>query len=109
MVMIPSPAVVDRLISMQVLMPKTTTHHSTFVLWLAQWGLVLSAITKAQKRIIHQLKRSHYKELSQATFETQSFPGGLAGSFVLHTLTAQGQVGIKKRPVGNFVQLVRQK
>ena len=93
---------IDQLVSMQVLMPRT--QESSFVLWLPQWGLVLTSLEKAQTKILNQLKRSHFKELSRATFEAQHF-GGFTGNFVMDVMVSSGKVIEKDRPAGKFLQL----
>ena len=94
---------IDQLVAMRVILPKSGS--SSFVLWLPNWGLVLSSITQSQTKVMQQIKRSHYKEMSRASFESQSFPGGLAGSFVVHTLLVQGKVSLTERPSGTFLAL----
>jgi hypothetical protein len=95
---------VDTLVQMQVLLPA----DSAYMLWLPHWGLVLKALSKGQQKVIAQLKRSQYKELSKTQVE-RFHHTGLSGSFVLHTLVAQGLVELQERPSGTFVQLAKSK
>lgn len=94
--------VIDMLVDMQVLLPTT---RSTFLLWLPQWGAVLAAVDKAQSKVIAHIKRSLYKELSVRTVEGRQYPGGLSGSFVIHTLTMQAKVERVARPSGDFLRM----
>jgi hypothetical protein len=93
---------IDMLVDMQVLLPSLST---TFLLWLPLWGAVLAAINKAQGKVVAHIKRSLYKELSVKTIEARSHFGGLAGSFVLHTLSTQGKIEVVPRPAGNFARI----
>jgi hypothetical protein len=95
---------VDTLVQMQVLLPM----DNTYMLWLPHWGLVLKELSKGQAKVIQQLKRSMYKELSK-TQVTRLHHAGLSGSFVLHTLVAQGLVELLERPSGTFVRLTKSK
>jgi Serine-threonine protein kinase 19 len=92
---------VDTLVQMQVLLPV----DNAYMLWLPHWGLVLKELSKGQARVIQQLKRSMYKELSKTQVE-RIHHTGLSGRFVLHTLVAQGLVELHERPSGTFVRLM---
>jgi hypothetical protein len=94
--------VVDTLVRMQVLLPL----DSAYVLWLPHWGLVLKALSNGQQKVIAQLKRSQYKELSKTKVE-RFHHTGLSGSFVLHTLVAQGLVELQERQSGTFVHFAK--
>lgn len=93
-------SILDTLIQMQVLLPV----KDSYILWLPNWGLVLKQLSKAQSKVISQLKRSLYKELSKSQVERMHHTG-LAGQFVLHTLCSQGLVELQERPSGTFVKL----
>ena len=95
-------AIMDTLVKMQVLLPL----KSSYILWLPHWGLVLKQLSKAQMKVIQQLKRSLYKELSKSQVERLHHTG-LSGQFVLHTLVAQGFVELQERPSGTFVRLTK--
>lgn len=94
---------VDVLVQMQVLLP--LTKGDAYLFWLPHWGLVLKQLTRAQEKVISQLKRSLYKELTQSQVERMHHTG-LSGPFVLHTLVAQGLVELQERPCGAFVRLL---
>jgi hypothetical protein len=96
--------VVDTLVQMQVLLPM----DNAYMLWLPRWGLVLKALSRGQQKVMAQLKRSHYKELSKTQVE-RFHHSGLSGSFVLHTLVAHGLVELQERPSGTFVHLAKLK
>ena len=94
----------DTLVQMQVLLPE----DNAYMLWLPRWGIVLKELSKGQAKVIQQLKRSMYKELSKTQVERLHHTG-LSGSYVLHTLVAQGLVELHERPSGTFVRLVKSK
>mmetsp|Transcript_15667 Transcript_15667/g.23071 ORF Transcript_15667/g.23071 Transcript_15667/m.23071 type:complete len:346 (+) Transcript_15667:87-1124(+) len=93
---------INVLIKRQVLLPYKT---NTFLFWLPHWGTVLSSITEAQNKVLAHIKRSHYKELAVKKIESSHYTGGLSGSFVLHTLEAQGKIQVVTRPSGRFAKL----
>jgi len=94
--------ITDTLVQMQLLLPV----KGAYILWLPHWGLVLKQLSKAQQKVIAQLKRSLYKELSKSQVERLHHTG-LSGPFVLHTLVAQGLVELQERPSGTFVKLAK--
>jgi hypothetical protein len=95
---------IDLLVDMQVLLP--SSNKRSFLLWLPHWGPVLRAVSKAQSKVVAHIKRSLYKELSIKIIERQTnYPGGLSGSFVLHTLVTQGKIEVVKRPSGGFARM----
>ena len=96
---------IDWLLHEQLLMPLSCSDN--YVLWLPLWGSVLAAMEKAQSKFLAQLRRSLYKELSIKSLEGQSYPGGLAGSLVMHLLQIQGKVQVLERPAGKFVKLLQ--
>lgn len=96
---------IDLLVDMQVLLPSSV--KNTFLLWLPNWGAVLRAVSKAQSKVVAHIKRSLYKELSVKQIKKNTnYPGGLSGTFVLHTLVAaQDKIEVVQRPSGDFARI----
>lgn len=92
---------IDILVKHQILLPYKT---KTYLFWLPHWGTVLSSISEAQNKILAQIKRSSYKELSVKAIESFQYTG-MSASFILHTLQAQGKIRVISRPAGNFAKL----
>lgn len=104
--------VLQTLLSVQLLMASyhnigatAATTTTMYQLWLPTWGMVLKAWEKCRSRLMQQLQRSAYKELSIHSLQQQQY-SPIPTNIMVEWLVANNQVVVVQRPSGKFVKLL---
>jgi Serine-threonine protein kinase 19 len=83
--------------------------EATYQLLLPQWGTVVSAVQKAQTKMVRKLQQTYQKEVSEKTFLQQPFYHGVSTRFLLQLMQDTGKVHIVPKPFGKFIKLAQPK